>query len=271
MKTSYNGKASVHQPRVELHEVSKQFTLRHNAAMTLKDGVIRLFSKDRFKSNHETFWALKDISLKVYDGEVVGILGHNGAGKSTLLRMIAQTMTPTTGKVLVRGRVTPLLSLGLGFHPELSGRENIYNNTAFYGLTRSQTDVLYGDIVAFSELERFIEAPVKSYSSGMQMRLGFSIAVHLDPDILVIDEVLSAGDKVFRVKSEAKMLDLIQSGKTVFLITHNMAVIKQLCSQAFLLRKGRIEAQGAPDEVVAIYENSKAQTPLLPDMAKLTP
>ena len=251
----------MNQPRIELHGVSKQFTLRHNAAATLKDGVIRLFSKEGFNVNHETFWALQDINLKVYDGEVVGILGHNGAGKSTLLRIVAQTMTPTTGQVTVRGRVTPLLSLGLGFHAELSGRENIYTNTSFYGLTRSQTDAIYQDIVSFSELERFMDAPVKSYSTGMRVRLGFSVAVHLDPDILVIDEVLAAGDKDFREKSKAKMLDLIQSDKTVLLISHNLNLIKKLCNRAYLLKDGRIEAQGNAADVVQLYKHSEAHTP----------
>jgi len=256
----------MNQPRIELRDVGKQFTLRHNATNTLKDGVLQLFSRKGFNVNHETFWALKDINLKVYDGEVTGIIGNNGAGKSTLLRIVAQTMTPTTGQVWVRGRVTPLLSLGLGFHPDLSGRENVYNNTSFYGLTRSQTDAIYPDIVAFSELERFMEAPVKSYSSGMRVRLGLSIAVNLDPDILVIDEVWSAGDKDFREKSKAKMLELIQSGKTVLLISHNLHLVKQLCTRAILLNKGTIEMQGDAREIVQHYRQSDA-----PPAARLEP
>lgn len=250
----------MNQPRIELHRVSKQFTLHHNATTTLKDGFIQLFSRRRFKNNQETFWALKDINLKIYDGEVVGILGHNGAGKSTLLRIVAQTMIPTTGQVSVRGRVTPLLSMGLGFHPELTGKENIYHNTSFYGWTRSTTDEMYPDIVSFSELEQFIDVPVKSYSTGMRLRLGFSIAVHLDPDILVIDEVLSAGDKDFRQKSQTKMLELIQSGKTVLLTSHNLSLIKKLCDKAILLSKGTIEAQGKTEHVVQVYKDGKAHT-----------
>jgi lipopolysaccharide transport system ATP-binding protein len=228
----------------------------------LKDGVIRLFSKNLFHKNHESFWALQDINLKVHDGEVVGILGKNGAGKSTLLRIVAQTMTPTTGEVLIRGRVTPLLSLGLGFHPELSGRENIFTNTSFYGWSRSRTDAIYPDIVSFSELEQFIDAPVKSYSTGMRVRLGFSIAIHLDPDILVIDEVLAAGDKDFRAKSKAKMLELIQSDKTVILISHDLKFIDQVCNKAVLLNKGRIEAQGDVQQVIRQYnQQGKAKAP----------
>lgn len=246
----------MNRPRIELHGVGKQFTLRHDATTTLKDGIIRLFSRRRFRDERETFWALRDVNLTVYDGEVAGILGANGAGKSTLLRIVAQTMTPTTGHVAVRGRVTPLLSLGLGFHPELTGRENIFTNTAFYGLTRAQTAEIYDDVVAFSELERFIDTPVKGYSTGMRMRLGFSIAVHLDPDILVIDEVLSAGDKDFRTKSRAKMLELLQSGKTVLLTSHNLAFLEQVCTKAFLLRKGVLEAQGPVEEVIARYRSS---------------
>lgn len=247
------------QPRIELDRVGKQFTLRHNASMTLKDGMIRLLSRKRPAQEEETFWALKDISFDVFEGEVVGLLGSNGAGKSTLLRLVSKTMSPTTGRLLVRGRVTPLLSLGLGFHNELTGRENIYHNTAFYGLTRADTDAICNEIIAFSELERFIETPLKGYSSGMRMRLGFSIAVHLDPDIMVIDEVLSTGDRSFQEKSQAKMLDLIQSGKTVLLTSHNLAFIEEVCNRAYLLKGGTIEAQGDPASVIEAYKGQKAK------------
>lgn len=242
-------------PRIELHAVSKQFKLGRHGTGTLKDDFIRLFSRRRPQEAPEVFWALKDISLKIYDGEVVGILGANGAGKSTLLRIVAQIMTPTSGEVIVRGRVTPLLSLGLGFHPELTGRENIYHNTSFYGVTRAQTSEIYESIVAFSELGPFIEEPIKGYSNGMRVRLGFSIAIHLDPDILVIDEVLAAGDEHFRKKSQAKMLEMLQSGTTVLLTSHNMGLMKKLCSRAYWLHKGTIAARGEATDVIAQYRN----------------
>ncbi|MFQ5569868.1 MAG: ABC transporter ATP-binding protein [Rhodothermales bacterium] len=252
-------------PRIELRQVGKQFTIRRNATATLKDGVIRLLSRRRFRTDDETFWALKDINVTVSEGEVVGILGPNGAGKSTLLRIVAQTMRPTCGEVAVRGRVTPLLSFGLGFHPELTGRENIYHNTSFYGLTRAKTNEIIDPIVAFSELERFIDSPVKNYSTGMRMRLGFSIAVHLDLDILVIDEVLSVGDKAFHGKSSAKMLELIKSGKTVLLTSHNLMLIKQLCHKVYLLNHGIIEAEGEPEHVIQVYQDGGSKKPQYPE------
>ena len=250
-------------PRIELHEVSKQFRLGRHGTGTLKDDFIRLFSRRRPPESPEAFWALKDVSLKIYDGEVVGIVGSNGAGKSTLLRIVAQIMTPTSGEVVVRGRVTPLLSLGLGFHAELTGRENIYHTTSFYGITRAQTNAFYDAIVEFSELGPFIEEPLKGYSNGMRVRLGFSVAIHLNPDILVIDEVLAAGDEQFRKKSQAKMQEVLQSGTTVLLASHNMALMEQLCTRVYWLDKGTIVARGDAAEVIEQYRHG-ASVPARP-------
>ncbi|MBN2304981.1 MAG: ABC transporter ATP-binding protein [Anaerolineae bacterium] len=201
----------------------------------------------------EIIWALDDVSFEVKHGEVVGIIGHNGAGKSTLLKVLSRITEPTRGTVDLYGRVGSLLEVGTGFHPELTGRENIYLNGAILGMARSEIDQKFDEIVAFAEVEQFIDTPVKHYSSGMGLRLGFAVAAHLEPEILVVDEVLAVGDVSFQRKCLGKMGEVAQEGRTVLFVSHNMAAIENLCSRAILLKKGKFISDGPTTDVIATY------------------
>jgi lipopolysaccharide transport system ATP-binding protein len=201
----------------------------------------------------ERIWALNDVSFEIKHGEAVGIIGKNGAGKTTLLKILARITSPTTGHVDIRGRVGALLEVGTGFHPELTGRENIYLNGAILGMSKGDVTRKFDEIVDFSGVERFIDTPVKHYSSGMHMRLAFSVAAHLEPDILIIDEVLAVGDSEFQRKCFNKMEDAGQSGRTVLFVSHNMAAIARFCDRAILLESGAIVEDGAADSVVSGY------------------
>jgi lipopolysaccharide transport system ATP-binding protein len=198
-------------------------------------------------------WALKDVSFTVKPGEVLGVIGRNGAGKSTLLKILSRITQPTGGRVELRGRVGSLLEVGTGFHPELTGRENIYLNGAILGLTRREIERRFDDIVAFAEIERFLDTPVKRYSSGMHTRLAFAVASHLEPEILVVDEVLAVGDASFQKKCMGKMDQVSRHGRTVLFVSHHMSAIKSLCTRAILIENGRIVADGNVDEVVNRY------------------
>lgn len=202
---------------------------------------------------YETIWALKDVSFEVQPGEVVGIIGRNGAGKSTLLKILSRITEPTEGRVEVRGRVGSLLEVGTGFHPELTGRENVYLNGAILGMKRAEVDKKFDEIVAFAEVEKFIDTPVKYYSSGMYVRLAFSVAAHLDTDILLVDEVLSVGDVKFQQKCMGKMQDRAFAEKTVLFVSHNLPAVAQFCPRTILLREGEIVEDGPTNEVVARY------------------
>ena len=199
------------------------------------------------------FWALKDVSFDVHEGEVVGIIGRNGAGKSTLLKILSQITEPTEGEVRIHGRIASLLEVGTGFHPELSGRENIYLNGAILGMTRREIQSKFDEIVAFAEVDRFIDTPVKRYSSGMYVRLAFAVAAHLEPEILLVDEVLAVGDVQFQKKCLGKMGEVAKGGRTVLFVSHNMGAVRSLCSRALLLECGRVESQGTTDSVVDAY------------------
>ena len=201
----------------------------------------------------ETLWALKDISFDVQEGEVMGVIGRNGAGKSTLLKILSQITEPTTGEIRVRGRIASLLEVGTGFHQELTGRENIYLNGAILGMTRAEIRRKFDEIVAFSEVERFLDTPVKRYSSGMYMRLAFAVAAHLDPEILIVDEVLAVGDVDFQKKCLGKMQAVSRGGRTVFFVSHNLAAVQKLCTRTLAIKAGRVVADGPPDEVVKFY------------------
>ncbi|HEV3084901.1 MAG TPA: polysaccharide ABC transporter ATP-binding protein [Gemmataceae bacterium] len=201
----------------------------------------------------EECWALKGVSLDVQRGAALGIIGRNGAGKSTLLKIISRITRPTAGKVRLRGRVASLLEVGTGFHPELTGRENMFLSGAVLGLRRSEIRHRFDEMVAFAEVERFLSTPVKRYSSGMYMRLAFAIAAHLEPEILLVDEVLAVGDAHFQKKCLGKMGEVARAGRTVLFVSHNMGVIERLCSHAVLLEEGRVAATGPPDEVIAKY------------------
>jgi lipopolysaccharide transport system ATP-binding protein len=198
-------------------------------------------------------WALRDVSFDVKPGEVVGIIGRNGAGKSTLLKILSRITEPTEGRAIVRGRMASLLEVGTGFHPELSGRENIYLNGAILGMGRREIDRKFDDIVAFSEIERFLETPVKRYSSGMYVRLAFAVAAHLEPEILIVDEVLAVGDAAFQKKCLNKMQDVGQHGRTVLFVSHNMPAVTRLCPRAVLINEGSVLEDGPSAEVVSHY------------------
>jgi lipopolysaccharide transport system ATP-binding protein len=202
---------------------------------------------------NQEFWALQDISLNIKHGEIIGIIGHNGAGKSTLLKILSQITEPTTGYVDVFGRVGSLLEVGTGFHPELTGRENVYLNGSILGMRRTEIDRKFDEIVDFAEIEQFIDTPVKHYSSGMYVRLAFSVAAHLEPEILLIDEVLAVGDVGFQKKSLGKMENVSQQGRTVIFVSHNMNALQRLCPQSILLNHGRLVAQDNTTKVIEQY------------------
>lgn len=201
----------------------------------------------------EAFWALRDVSFEVPRGQVLGIIGHNGAGKSTLLKILSRITEPSTGFVEIHGQVGCLLEVGTGFHPELTGRENVYLNGAILGMTRVRIDDAFDEIVDFSGVEKFIDTPVKHYSSGMGLRLAFAVAAHLDPEILIIDEVLAVGDAAFQQKCLGKMSEVADAGRTVLLVSHNMSAITRLCHRAILLSNGRVVDEGDPEAVIAAY------------------
>lgn len=238
--------------RIVLRDVSRAFVLRRNPTNDLKVKFLGLFH-ERHRERREQFWALRDIDLEIGPGEMFGVIGLNGSGKSTLLRVIAGILPPTTGEVKTTGRMATMIELGVGFHPELTGRENVYLNAALYGLTKREIDAIYPDIVAFSELGEFVNAPLKSYSSGMHMRLGFSVAVQLDPAILLVYDVLAVGDERFQQKCVTKMAEFRKSGKTIVFVSHRLGLVEELGDRVALLHNGRIEASGEPRQVVSEY------------------
>lgn len=210
-------------------------------------------------SSDDVIWALKNVSFEVHEGEALGIIGRNGAGKSTLLKILSRIVVPTEGRVLINDRVTSLLDVGMGFHQELTGRENVYMNGAILGMKRWEINQKFDEIVAFSEIEKFIDTPVKRYSKGMFVRLAFSVAAHLEPEILLIDEVLAVGDLIFREKCLNKMIEETRQGKTVVIVSHNRGYIKKLCPRSILLEAGRIRFEGNADRCIEIYLNNTRQ------------
>ncbi|MBR1863323.1 MAG: ABC transporter ATP-binding protein [Ruminococcus sp.] len=236
---------------IEVNNVGMKFNLSQEKVDSLKEYVIKLVTG---KLRYNEFWALKNIDFKVEKGDRVGILGLNGAGKSTLLKVIAGVFKPTEGEVKRSGRLVPLLELGAGFDPQYTGAENIYLYSAVLGYPKSFVDEKFDDIVRFAELEKFIDVPIKNYSSGMKSRLGFSIATQVEPDILILDEVLSVGDAKFRKKSEKKIMSMFKTNVTVLFVSHSLDQVKRLCNKAILLEHGELTAAGDIDEVAAIYE-----------------
>ena len=212
------------------------------------------------RQEKETFWALKDVEFDIKKGDVVGIIGRNGAGKSTLLKILSRITEPTTGKLTLYGRVGSLLEVGTGFHPELTGRENIFLNGAILGMSKSEIARQFDAIVDFSGTEQFLDTPVKRYSSGMYVRLAFAVAAHLNPEILIVDEVLAVGDAEFQKKCLGKMQDVAHSGRTVLFVSHNMAAVQQLCQRAVLLQEGKIVSDGSISQVVDCYLNNGRQS-----------
>jgi ABC-2 type transport system ATP-binding protein len=236
---------------LKVENVSMRFNLSAEKVNDLKDYIIKFLKR---QLRYQEFWALKNISFELEEGERLGILGFNGAGKSTLLKVIAGVLKPTSGTVTKRGTIVPLLELGAGFDSQYTGAENIYLYGAVLGYSKSFIDEKYQEIVEFSELGDFINVPIKNYSSGMKARLGFSIATVVEPDILIVDEVLSVGDAKFRKKSENKIKSMFDKGVTVLFVSHSLEQVNRLCDKAILLEKGEIVASGTVEEVSAIYE-----------------
>ena len=236
-------------------------SLREDLSRWWKGGKNKIVTNDynkagiehsRMINNHE-FWAIHDLNFEIHQGEVVGLIGANGSGKSTLLKILSRITEPSEGGVRVRGKVASLLEVGTGFHPELTGRENVYINGAILGMTRKEVDKKFDEIVDFAGVEDFIETPIKRYSSGMTVRLGFAVAAHLDPDILIVDEVLAVGDVTFQKKCVGKMQSIANSGRTIIFVSHNMASIEALCTNSIYLKKGKIISSGKPSTIIKNY------------------
>jgi ABC-type polysaccharide/polyol phosphate transport system ATPase subunit len=231
-------------PAIEVEGIGKRFRRYRKRPSSIKARI------GGGRSQAEDFWALKDVSFEVPEGSTMGLIGPNGSGKSTLLRIIAGILRPSAGRVVTRGRIAALLELGAGFHPELTGRENVYLNAAILGLSRAEADAAFDSIVDFAELEEFIDTQLKFYSSGMVVRLGFSVAVHVDPQILLVDEVLAVGDEAFQRKCLARIEQFQREGRTIVFVTHAADLVRQICDQAVMLERGAVRVAGEPDEVV---------------------
>ena len=258
------------KPILEIQGVSKQYKLggkriqrtenfRELLARGIKAPFYALSGKNSdgvAKEELYTFWALHDVSFNVNQGDVIGLIGRNGAGKSTMLKILSRITTPTAGTVTVRGRMASLLEVGTGFHPELTGRENIFLNGAILGMRRAEILARFDEIVEFAEIEKFLDTPVKHYSSGMYVRLAFAVAAHLDPEILVVDEVLAVGDLSFQKKCLGKMSEVSRGGRTVLFVSHNMAAIENLCSRGVVLNQGKLAFDGGSKDAIQFYLNS---------------
>lgn len=229
---------------IDVDKVSMRFNLGIDKGFSLKQGFVDLFKKDKNKNKKNEFWALKDVDFKVNRGEVVGFIGSNGAGKSTLLKVVAGVMKPTKGSVKTYGNVCPMIELGAGFDPQLTARENIYLNGAVMGYSKELIDSKFEEIVEFSELRDFLDVPVQNFSSGMVARLAFSVATIVEPEILIVDEILSVGDIAFQAKSEAKMLSMINGGTTVLYVSHSLESIKKLCTRVVWIEHGVVQKIG---------------------------
>jgi lipopolysaccharide transport system ATP-binding protein len=253
--------------RIEAEALGKRYTLRHlRAHASLREQIssglgraVQRLRGVRDTQVAEPFWALSDVSFRVREGDRLGIIGKNGAGKSTLLKILSRVTEPSTGKVTMRGRVSSLLEIGTGFHPELSGRENVFLNGAILGMNRAEIKRRFDAIVAFAEVERFLDTPVKRYSSGMYMRLAFAIAAHLEPDILIVDEVLAVGDASFQRKCLGKMQEAGQGGRTVLFVSHNLGAVRQLCNVALVMDGGRTRGVVPCDEGLALYQSQRSE------------
>ena len=247
---------------IEIDNISKKYNLRAAQKQnTLRDVFVNIFKSANGKDEKEkVLWALRDINFDVAEGETVGLIGNNGAGKSTLLKILSRIIKPSSGTAVLRGRVGSLLEVGTGFHQELSGRENIFLNGAVLGMRREEIEKKFDEIVAFSEIEQFLETPVKFYSSGMYMRLAFAVAAHLEPEILIVDEVLAVGDLAFQRKCLNKMRDVSEHGRTVIFVSHNMQAVTRLCSRAIWIEHGKVRQDADAREVVGSYLNSQTET-----------
>lgn len=246
------------KPIISAHGISKQYRLGAAKSQdTLRDQLVhwaRGLGRGAAQPAGESFWALRDVSFSVQPGEAIGVIGHNGAGKSTLLKVLSQITEPTTGEIRVRGRLASLLEVGTGFHQELTGRENIYLNGVILGMTKAEVKAKFDEIVEFAEVGKFLDTPVKRYSSGMYVRLAFAVAAHLEPEILVVDEVLAVGDAAFQNKCLGKMQDVAKNrGRTVLFVSHNMAAVQALCSRVIHMSHGTVAGDGSVDSQIAAY------------------
>jgi lipopolysaccharide transport system ATP-binding protein len=252
---------------IQVEQLGKKYILgsQRGGSGLLRDKIAQ-WLKHPFRSSFQEkspdeYWALQDVSFSVTRGEVVGIVGRNGAGKSTLLKILSRITEPTTGRITVHGRVASLLEVGTGFHGELSGRENIFLNGAILGMTRAEIRRKFDEIVAFAEVERFLDTPVKRYSSGMYVRLAFAVAAHLEPEILIVDEVLAVGDAAFQKKCIGKMREVsAQQGRTVLFVSHNLGAVRELCDSAILLAEGRLQARGSVPRILELYSSGAEST-----------
>ena len=257
---------------LEVEKVSKQYRLGMIGGGTLHGDLTSWYARVRGRedpnvkigrehlTHNQKFWALKDVSFNVDRGDAVALLGRNGAGKSTMLKLISRITAPTEGEIRIRGRVASLLEIGTGFHPELSGRDNIYLNGAILGMNRAETSRKMKEIVEFSEIEQFIDTPVKRYSSGMYVKLAFAVAAHLDPDVMICDEVLAVGDLAFQQKCLNKMADIARSGRAVLYVSHNMRTVSQLCNRGLYLDNGHLEYDGTVERAMELYGGSSARS-----------
>jgi ABC-type polysaccharide/polyol phosphate transport system ATPase subunit len=245
---------------IEARAVSKRFLLRHNASGELKVRFLGFLHPER-RETVEEFWALKGVSLKVERGEAVGLVGRNGSGKSTFLKLVAATHRPTSGHLLVArdARIASMIELGVGFHPELTGRENVFLNAAIHGLSRSEIEAIYPAIVEYSGLAHFIDVPIKNYSSGMHMRLGFSVAANLDPDILLLDEIMAVGDADFGQRCVGTIQEFLRKGKTIIFVSHVSSAIRAICQRVCVLEQGELAFDGSVDDGLAFYDRLLAQ------------
>lgn len=239
------------KPVIRIDDVSVRYRIPEYRFHSLKEYLIRWIKR---QVGYKDLWALKEVSFDVFDGEAFGVIGHNGAGKSTLLKLLARVLIPTSGRVYVKGYLAPLLGFGAGFHMELSGRENIFLNGALLGFSQEQMEEKFDRIVDFAELENFIDAPLRTYSTGMRTRLGFAIATDVNPDILLIDEVLAVGDSRFKRKSMDRMTEFIENGASILIVSHSMSTIKEMCDRVAWLDHGELKMVGPADEVVDAYQ-----------------
>ncbi|MCL2357324.1 MAG: ABC transporter ATP-binding protein [Defluviitaleaceae bacterium] len=236
---------------ISIKNASMMFNLSRDKVMGLKEYAVKAIKR---QLHFDEFWALRDVNIEIKKGEVIGVLGLNGSGKSTLLKLVAGVFKPTKGSVTVRGAVSPLLELGAGFDPEFSARENVYMNGAMFGHSPAHMNTLYKDIMDFAELWEFENVPMKNFSSGMFARLGFAVATQVEPDILIVDEILGVGDHLFMKKCEKRMSDLLSHGTTVLMVSHTIATIKSMCTRAIVLDKGKVIRTGRPEYVCRDYE-----------------
>jgi lipopolysaccharide transport system ATP-binding protein len=268
------------RPIIEAENLCKRYRLGHLNAQTMREEVERFFARfwakragkgRNFPDESSEFWALKGISFSVQPGEVVGIIGRNGAGKSTLLKILSRVTEPTAGQARIRGRVASLLQVGTGFHPELTGRENVFLNGAILGMTRLEIHKKFDEIAAFAEVDDFLDTPVKRYSSGMYVRLAFAVAAHLEPEILIVDEVLAVGDWAFQKKCLAKMREVTRGGKTILFVSHQLNAISNLCSRTIVLNHGQISFLGDTQSAIAHYLSKEQSSSLGTDLPATSP